>query len=86
MNCGLLGESHKPSLYQGIYIEVLHFVFWLAFELLSQIRVDFLEVWNVGTRYVEIVRPLRVVLVVVLEFSGASYLKRSLIVASVSHT
>ena len=58
MNCVLLCDN------QRIHIEVLHFVFWLAFELLSQVRVDFLEVWNVRTRYAVIVRPLRVVLVV----------------------
>ena len=38
--------------------------FWLELKLLSQVRVDFLEVWNVSTRYAVMVRPLRVVLVV----------------------
>ena len=56
MNCGLLRDNHKHSPYQRIHIEVLHFIFWFAFELLSQVRVDFLEVWDVGTRYAEIVR------------------------------
>ena len=64
MNCGLLSDNHKHSPYQCIHIEVINFVFWLAFELLSQVRADFLELWNVSTRYAVIVRPLRVVLVV----------------------
>ena len=64
MNCGLLGDNHKHSPYQRIHIEIFHFVLWLAFELLSQVRVHFLEVWNASTRYAVIVRPLRVVLVV----------------------
>ena len=43
------------------HIEVLNFVFWLALELLSKVRVDVLEVWNVGTGCAIVVRPLRVV-------------------------
>ena len=71
MNCRLLGDHHEHSPYQRIHIEVLHFVFWLALELLSQIRVDFLEMLNVSTRFAEIVRQLRVVFVVDIEvFSG----------------
>ena len=61
MNCGLLSDSHKHSPYHRIHIEVFHFVFWLAIKLLSKIRVDFLEMWKVSTRYVVVVRPLRVV-------------------------
>ena len=57
MNCGLLSECHKHS----PHIEVFHFVFWIALEVLSQIRVDFLVIWNVSTRYTVFVRPLRVV-------------------------
>ena len=64
MNCGVLCDNHKHSPNQRVHIEVLHFVFWHAFKLLSQVRVDFLEVWNVGTRYAVIVRPLRAALVV----------------------
>ena len=63
-NCGLLRDSHDNSPYQLIHIEVFHFVFWLAIKLLSQIQVDFLEMWTVSTRYVEVVRSLQVVLVV----------------------
>ena len=71
MNCGLWSDNHKHSPYQRIHIEVLHFVFWLESGFMSQVRVDFLKMWNVGTRYAEIVRPLRVVLVVDIEiFSG----------------
>ena len=62
MDCGLLSDNHKHSPYQRIHIEVLHFVFWLACELLSQVRVVFLVVWNGGTRYAVIAR-LRVVVV-----------------------
>ena len=80
MNCGWESDSLKHSPYQRIHIEVLHVVFWLASELLSQIRVDFLEVWNVRTRYVEVVRPLRVVVVVVatIENSTLRHCKLSL--------
>ena len=71
VNCGLLGDSHKRSPYQRFHIEILNFVFWLALELLSQVRAAFFEVWNANTRYAEIARPLRVVLVVDIEiFSG----------------
>ena len=38
--------------------------FWHAIELLSQIREDFVQVWKVSTRYVVVIRPLRVVVVV----------------------
>ena len=88
MNCGLLSDNHKHSPCQRIRIEVLHFVFWLAFELLSQVRVDFLEVWNVSTRYAVIVRPLRVALVVVVGiFCGkfpCTFLKTRILVRSCS--
>ena len=71
MNCGLSSDNREHSPYERIHMEFLHFVFWLAFELLSQVRLDFLEVWNASTRYAEIVRPLRVVLVVDIGiFSG----------------
>ena len=63
MNCGLLRDNHEHSPYQRIHIEVLHLVFCLAHEMLSQVRVDFLQVWNVSTWYAVMVRPLRVVLV-----------------------
>ena len=58
MNCDLLGDEHKRSPYHRVQIEIVHFFFWLAFELSSQVRVDFLEVWIVSTRYAEIVQPL----------------------------
>ena len=61
MNCGLQSDNHKHSPNQRIHIEVFHFVFWLAIELLSKIRADFQDMWNVSTRCVEVVRPLRVV-------------------------
>ena len=88
MNRGLLSDSHKHSPYQRIHIEVLHFVFWLALKLWSQIRVVFLEVWNVSTRYSVIVRPLRVVHVVdVGIFCGkfpCTFLKTRILVRSCS--
>ena len=103
MNCGLLSDNHTHSPCQRIHIKVLHFVSWLAFELLSQVRVDSLEVWNDSMRYATIIQPLRVVPVVDFGiFSGkfpctflktlilvcvcTSFLARSLIIASVSHT
>ena len=46
-----------------------------------KIGVDFLEVWNAGTKYAEIVGPLRIVLVVDIEiFCGkfpCTFLKNS---------
>ena len=77
MNCGLQSDRHKHSPNQRIHIEVFHFVVWLAIEVLSQIRVDFLEMWNLSTRYVEVVRPVRVVVVNDFEFSAASLLAPS---------
>ena len=73
MNCCLLCDNHTHSQYERIHIEVLDFVFWLALELLSQVRLDFLEVWNVSTRYAEIVRPLRVVLVVDIDIVSGKF-------------
>ena len=104
MNCGLLSDNHKHSPYQRIHIVALHFVFWIAFELSSQIRVDILKVCNVSSRYAEIVQSIRVVSSLMSKFLGvsfllrsgkfwswfvsvtASFLARSLILASVSHT
>ena len=60
----MLSDQHTRSPYHRILIVILHFGFSLAFELSSPIRVDFLKMWSVSTRYAEIVRPLRVVLVV----------------------
>ena len=57
MNCGLLGDQHQRSPCQRICC-------LLALELLSKVRIDFLEVWYVSKRYAEIGRTLRVVLVV----------------------
>ena len=61
MSCGLLSVNHKHSPYQRVHSEVLRFVLCLSFQLQSQIREDFLEVWNVSTRCAVVVRPLRVV-------------------------
>ena len=84
MNCGLLRDQHEHSPHQRINIEVFHFVFWHAFELSSQIRVDSLKVWNVSTRYVAVVRSLRVVLVVDVQiFSGGCTILKSLILVHV---
>ena len=64
MNCCLLGDQHTRSPYHRILIVILRFGFCLAFEMSSLIRVDFLRMWLVSTRYAEFARPLRVVLVV----------------------
>ena len=41
MNCGLLNDNHKHSPHQRNHIEGFHYVFWLAFELVLQVRIDF---------------------------------------------
>ena len=82
MNCGLLGGQHKRSPDRRIHIDVS--ISGLAFELSSQIRVDFLKVWYVSTSYAEIVRPLRVFLVVdVQNFSAKLHFAKYLTLARV---
>ena len=85
---GLLSDNHKHSPYQRIHVEVLLFVFWLEFQFVSHVRVDFLEVWNGSTRYAAIARPLPVVHVVdVGIFCGkfpATFLKTRILVRSCS--
>ena len=57
MNRGLKSNGHKHSPYNRIYIEILHFVSQFAIVSLSHIRENFLKMWNVGSRYMEIVWP-----------------------------
>ena len=44
MNCGLQGDNHDNLHINVCTSRSSTFVFWLAFELLSQGRIDFLEV------------------------------------------
>ena len=58
MNCCIQRNRHKKSPYQRIRIEVVHVVSWFATNFLSQVRVHFLKMWNIGNRYLDIVWPL----------------------------
>ena len=91
LTTGLLGQSTESSCskkilanWSGISFEFLVIAGQLpcphrsiaSFEMLSQTRVDFLEMWNVNTRYVEIVRHFESCLSLMSKFSAADFLAR----------
>ena len=57
MNCSLKSNGHKHSPHDRIYIEIFHFVSRFETVSLSHNRENFPNVWNVGSRFQEIVWP-----------------------------
>ena len=55
MNCGLKSGGHTYSPYRNVHIEIFHFVSRFTTKFMSDVREDFLNMWNVGSRSEEVV-------------------------------